>query len=319
MAQISIGQGQGITQAIASHLGMSKDDCKKVGLAQWQQVMTLVDQNNTQNKANNKESIFTGGNNVQNLGNKANWKTDFVVQQGTVEIQQSIWDKIVSILKPSAAPASEEIKPEEAPEPPKAGTSTEVTDTSKTDQTTELDAFKSMEAKAKEMTLEEALNDNTPENGVSLVDEEWREMANRGDAATGEKYQELVKKFGFNYTQQIDAKYGNGDGILTYEEFEKHQSEDIGPDADAEVKAAMKESTQNAFKRLDLNDDNKIDSKEITTLLAAMDYDKDSNVNGRITINDFFRTSIQLGEGDRQFLDDLLEYNYDSFFGKDEE
>ena len=212
-----------------------------------------------------------------------------MVQQGTVEIQQSIRDKIVSILKPSAASASEEIKPEEVPEPPKAGTSTEVTDTSKTGQTAELDAFKSMEVKAKEMTLEEALNDSTPENGVSLVDEEWREMANRGDAATGEKYQELVKKFGFNYTQQIDAKYGNGDGILTYEEFEKHQSEDIGPDADAEVKAAMKESTQNAFKRLDLNDDNKIDSKEITTLLAAMDYDKDSNVNGRITINDFFR------------------------------
>ena len=176
-----------------------------------------------------------------------------------------------------------------------------------------------MEAKAREMTFEEALNDSTPENGVSMVNDEWREMANRGDAATGEKYQELVKKFGLNYTRQLDEKYGNGDGTLTYEEFEKHQSEDITPDADADVRAAMKEAIKNAFERLDLNDDNKLDSKEITTLLAAMDYDKDNNVNGRITINDFFRTSIQLGEGDRQFLDDLLEYNYNSFFGKDEE
>ncbi len=310
MAQINIGQGQGITQAIASHLGMSKDDCKKVGLAQWQQVMSLVDQNNTQNKTNKEQSIFSGGNNVKNLGNSANWKTDFVVQQGTVEIQQSLWDKIVAILKPSAAAPSAPTQseaPVEVPETPKAG------------QTAELDAFKGMEAKAREMTFEEALNDSTPENGVSMVNDEWREMANRGDAATGEKYQELVKKFGLNYTRQLDEKYGNGDGTLTYEEFEKHQSEDITPDADADVRAAMKEAIKNAFERLDLNDDNKLDSKEITTLLAAMDYDKDNNVNGRITINDFFRTSIQLGEGDRQFLDDLLEYNYNSFFGKDEE
>lgn len=316
MAQINIGQGQGITQAIASHLGMSKDDCKKVGLAQWQQVMSLVDQNNTQNKTNKEQSIFSGGNNVKNLGNSANWKTDFVVQQGTVEIQQSLWDKIVAILKPSAAAPS---APTQSEAPTQSDAPVEVSETPKAGQTAELDAFKGMEAKAREMTFEEALNDSTPENGVSMVNDEWREMANRGDAATGEKYQELVKKFGLNYTRQLDEKYGNGDGTLTYEEFEKHQSEDITPDADADVRAAMKEAIKNAFERLDLNDDNKLDSKEITTLLAVMDYDKDNNVNGRITINDFFRTSIQLGEGDRQFLDDLLEYNYNSFFGKDEE
>ena len=143
MAQINIGQGQGITQAIASHLGMSKDDCKKVGLAQWQQVMSLVDQNNTQNKTNKEQSIFSGGNNVKNLGNSANWKTDFVVQQGTVEIQQSLWDKIVAILKPLAAAPSAPTQseaPVEVPETPKAG------------QTAELDAFKGMEEKAREMT-----------------------------------------------------------------------------------------------------------------------------------------------------------------------
>ncbi len=32
--------------------------------------MTLVDQNNTQNKANNEKSIFSGGNNVQNINKK---------------------------------------------------------------------------------------------------------------------------------------------------------------------------------------------------------------------------------------------------------
>lgn len=32
--------------------------------------MTLVDQNNTQNKANNEKNIFSGGNNVQNINKK---------------------------------------------------------------------------------------------------------------------------------------------------------------------------------------------------------------------------------------------------------
>ena len=317
MVQISVSTGQGITQAIASQLGMSKDDCKKVGLDKWQQVMTLVDQNNAQNKANNEKSIFSGGNNVQNINKKENWKTDFVVHPNdTIEIKQSFWDKIVALLRPSAAatPAKTETAEEAA-----AVKEAEAEPAKTAAGTAELDAFKSMEEKAKNMSFKEASNDKTPENGVSMVNDEWREMANRGDAATGEKYQELVKKFGLNYTKQIDVKYGNGDGILTYEEFAKHQAEDIAPDADADVKAAMKEQIQNAFERLDLNDDNMIDSKEMTALLAAMDYDENNNVNGRITINDFFRTSIQLGAEGKQDLDDLLKYNYNSFFKKDEE
>lgn len=70
MVQINVSSRQGITQAIASQLGLSKDDCKKISLSKWQQVMTLVDQNNTQNKANNEKSIFSGGNNVQNINKK---------------------------------------------------------------------------------------------------------------------------------------------------------------------------------------------------------------------------------------------------------
>ena len=57
--------------------------------------MTLVDQNNTQNKANNEKSIFSGGNNVQNINKKEAWKTDFVVHPNdTIEIKQTFWDKI---------------------------------------------------------------------------------------------------------------------------------------------------------------------------------------------------------------------------------
>ena len=48
MAEIKVNTGQGVTQAIASNLGMSGADVKKVKLSVWQEVMKLVDQNNTQ-------------------------------------------------------------------------------------------------------------------------------------------------------------------------------------------------------------------------------------------------------------------------------
>lgn len=48
MADITVQRGQGVTQAIASNLGLSTNDCKNIKLSIWQQVMTLVDKNNSQ-------------------------------------------------------------------------------------------------------------------------------------------------------------------------------------------------------------------------------------------------------------------------------
>ena len=109
-------------------------------------------------------------------------------------------------------------------------------------------------------------------------------------------------------------KHGNADGILSYEEFEKYQMEDAPADADEETKKAMKESAKIAFDRLNINGGETIDEKEVTTLLAAMDYDTDNNVNGIITINDFMRTSVQLAEEGKNSLDELLKSRYDAFF-----
>ena len=119
---------------------------------------------------------------------------------------------------------------------------------------------------------------------------------------------------GKEFIKGIDKKHGNADGILTYEEFEKYQLEDLPADADEETKKAMKESVKFAFDRLNINGGETIDEKEITTLLAAMDYDKDSKVNGVITINDFMRTSVQLSEKEKNSLDELLKKRYEAFF-----
>ena len=184
------------------------------------------------------------------------------------------------------------------------------------DTKTALGKFEKMEAKMKSMDIDEALKCKDKKYSVDMVNEEWRTMANNGDVKTEEKYIEFVKKFGKEYTSDIDKKFGNNDGTLTYSEFLKHQMADVENDADDEVKAEMKKSAKIAFNKLDINKDNKIDEKEITTLLAAMDYDEDNNVNGRITINDFARVSIQLAEKDDKDLDKLLDNRYNAFFNK---
>ena len=105
MVSINIGAGQGVTQAIASKLGLSKDDLKKINLSTWQNVMTEVsnaqsqiDKHNASNTGDKQKSIFTGGRDVKTINQQSNWKSNFVVQQGTVEINDSSWNKIVQML-----------------------------------------------------------------------------------------------------------------------------------------------------------------------------------------------------------------------------
>ena len=120
MVSINIGAGQGVTQAIASKLGLSKDDLKKINLSTWQNVMTEVsnaqsqiDKHNASNNGDKQKSIFTGGRDVKTINQQSNWKSNFVVQQGTVEINDSTWNKIVQMLTGKSA----EPKPNADPPP----------------------------------------------------------------------------------------------------------------------------------------------------------------------------------------------------------
>ena len=161
-----------------------------------------------------------------------------------------------------------------------------------------------------------AVNYSDRNAGVEITNDAWRADANAGKSDVDASYMTQVKAFGKEFIKGIDAKHGNSDGVLTYEEFEKYQMEDLPADASAELKEKMKESSKIAFDRLNLNGGNTIDEKEITTLLAAMDYDNKSNVNGIITINDFMRTSTQLAQKEKNSLDTLLKDRYEAFFDK---
>lgn len=103
---VTVGSGQGITQAIKSKLEADGVKLKNVKLTDWQKVMELVNKNQQQidkyNAANPNaklESIFTGGNDASKIANKQNWKTDFKVNAGqTMQIDSGIFAQIKAIL-----------------------------------------------------------------------------------------------------------------------------------------------------------------------------------------------------------------------------
>ena len=125
MVDIQIGKKQGLTQAVASKLGLSKDECKKIDVSVWQQVVREIDneqQNiNQHNKANPndpKASIFSGGNDTSTIDKKSNWSSNFITQEGSFSLSDESWSKISGLLgkpvetKPEGKPKN---KPEEKP------------------------------------------------------------------------------------------------------------------------------------------------------------------------------------------------------------
>lgn len=125
MVDIQIGKKQGLTQAVASKLGLSKDECKKIDVSVWQQVVREIDneqQNiNQHNKANPndpKASIFSGGNDTSTIDKKSNWSSNFITQEGSFSLSDESWSKISGLLgkpvetKPEEKPKN---KPEEKP------------------------------------------------------------------------------------------------------------------------------------------------------------------------------------------------------------
>ncbi len=125
---VTVGTGQGITQAIKSHLQQQGVKLTNVKLSDWQQVMSLVNQNQQMNVNAGKDSIFRGGNDSSKIGKGSNnnWQTDFQVTDGQVmQFDAGIFNKIVAILtgKAQEAPAAADppvtqTVPQNAPKPP---------------------------------------------------------------------------------------------------------------------------------------------------------------------------------------------------------
>ena len=334
MVNISVGNGQGITQAIASNLGLSGDDCKKVKLSTWTQIMGLVNQNNQQNISEKKESIFTGGNDVNKINDRASWKTDFKVSPNQqMQFDESIWSKIKELLtgKPQEtkpATASETIQ-----QTPAAGDTTQVSaqsvqQSAPTQEIASADPVKQGEALDK--TFKSMSNPDSPtlinaDVEVQITDDNWRALAGKKDKTEAEKqqldaqYKNNIKNLGNAYTTYIDKTFGNGDGVLSEEEYTAFERADMpdGLKGDSEAEQLPK----NAFKHLDLNKDGSIDKEEMSAYLHALDFGtedgKSNGLNGKISAYDFMSNSIALGKPEKDLMiDKKMAYTYNALFGK---
>ena len=107
---IEIKKNQGLSQAIASKLGLSKAECKKIDTTVWQDVMKTIDEEQAARKAKNSNdtSIFSGGNDVSTIDKKENWKSNFIAKEGTVSLSDESWSKISGMLGKKEPPKTED-------------------------------------------------------------------------------------------------------------------------------------------------------------------------------------------------------------------
>lgn len=85
--RFKIQRGQGLSQAIATELGLNAQQCKKLGSV-WSEIFKEVDKQNQQTK------IYYGGNNLSGPTNK-----NYVVHTNQViEFSKEIWAKIVQLV-----------------------------------------------------------------------------------------------------------------------------------------------------------------------------------------------------------------------------
>ena len=98
MVEINIGKNQGITQAIRDKIGATR--VKNADLQTWQAVVKLVDskpqsQSIFKKQGNNNTQLNT---NADKINDKSSNHSNYVVDQGTVTIDNDIWTKIEKLL-----------------------------------------------------------------------------------------------------------------------------------------------------------------------------------------------------------------------------
>ncbi len=345
MTDISVGNGQGITQAIASKLGLSKSDCKNIKASTWQSVMTLVNQANTSNVQNRKGSIFTGGNNVNSITNKESWKSNFTVQAGqTMQIDDSVFGKIKQLLTASKADAAaataataqttqtSSVSQTGATEAANAAaTSPGVVDSSGVYRTSTpvLVADTPLEGDAKTGkaaadTLDNMLKTGTGE--INFTSEEWRELAAKPNKTPEEvqklntEYNNNIQKLGNSMTKYISESFANGGDIdsAAFMKFQNNGAMNLDG-LTAEEKSTLETSNQIAFNRIDVNGDGKIDNKEMTAFMHALDFDDKNRMGGVIKAEDYYNCASQLDDPNQNLLDTKINYCYNKLYGNEEE
>ena len=163
------------------------------------------------------------------------------------------------------------------------------------------------------------------------------ELTNEGEAVSGKKfsfgltkgenskidaanYNAKVQETAKSYLAHIDTEYGDKDGGISLEEFTKHEMSKLKSDATDSEKAQAKSIAQNAFKKMDLNGDNKLDWKEYSAVLATFDQKfGGTELDGQITSEDYAAWSADLSNPYSTKFNNAARTNYLQMFKKQDD
>lgn len=94
MVQLQVQSGKGITYAIRDGLKNQGVDVSSIDANTWNSIMTEVSSENDTKKSNGQKGIYSGGSNL--FGSA---KSNFVVDKGAINLEETTWNKIVNIVQ----------------------------------------------------------------------------------------------------------------------------------------------------------------------------------------------------------------------------
>ena len=94
MVQLQVQSGKGITYAIRDGLKNQGVDVSSIVANTWNSIMTEVSSENNTKKSNGQKGIYSGGSNL--FGSA---KSNFVVDKGAINLEETTWNKIVNIVQ----------------------------------------------------------------------------------------------------------------------------------------------------------------------------------------------------------------------------
>lgn len=94
MVQLQVQSGKGITYAIRDGLKNQGVDVSSIDANTWNSIMTEVSSENNTKKSNGQKGIYSGGSNL--FGSA---KSNFVVDKGAINLEETTWNKIVNIVQ----------------------------------------------------------------------------------------------------------------------------------------------------------------------------------------------------------------------------
>lgn len=172
--------------------------------------------------------------------------------------------------------------------------------------------------------LEKMLSD--PESKIEFTSDEWSALANKPDKTPDDiqkldaEYNENIQKIGNSMTKYISKTFAKG-GDIDLEAFMKFQSggEMNLSGITLQQQTLLKNSFETAFNRIDFKKDGKIDEKEMSAFMHALDFDENNRLNSKITAENYISAASQLDDPNQNLLDTKIEYCYNKLYGGEEQ